>query len=86
MIVATLLFGALPSAIASEVRSYTLLRADVRAGGEGRSKRRARRWLVARQMALALVMLSGAALLAAPSRDYSPFSLVIRQNISRSFH
>lgn len=64
MIVATLLFGALPSVMASRVRSYALLRADVRTGGEGRSRRRARRWLVACQMALALVMLSGAALLA----------------------
>ena len=58
-----LAFGLLPSIMGSRVRSYTLLRADTRAGTEGRSKRRARRWLVAVQMALALVMLSGAALL-----------------------
>ena len=60
---ATMVFGLLPSVMASRVRSYALLRADTRAGSEGRSKRRARRWLVATQMALALVMLSGAALL-----------------------
>jgi predicted permease len=60
---AMLAFGVLPSIIGSRVRSYTLLRADARAGSEGRSKRRLRRSLVATQMALALVMLSSAALL-----------------------
>jgi predicted permease len=60
---ATMAFGLLPSIMGSRVRSYALLRADTRSGVEGRSKRRARRWLVATQMALALVMLSGAALL-----------------------
>lgn len=63
VIFATIAFGLLPSLLGSRVRSYALLRADTRAGVEGRSKRRARRWLVATQMALALVMLSGAALL-----------------------
>jgi predicted permease len=63
IILATIAFGLLPSIMGSRVRSYALLRADARAGAGGRSKRRVRRWLVATQMALALVMLSGAALL-----------------------
>jgi predicted permease len=63
VILAVLACGLLPSITASRVRSYAILRADSRAGGEGHSKRRARRWLVAAQMALALVMLAGAGLL-----------------------
>ncbi len=63
IIFATLIFGVMPSIMGSRVRSYALLRADVRAGTETRAKRRGRRLLVATQMALALVMLSGAALL-----------------------
>lgn len=63
IIFATLVFGVLPSVIGSRVSSYALLRANVRAGTETSAKRRGRRWLVATQMALALVMLSGAALL-----------------------
>ena len=63
IIFATLVFGVMPSILGSRVRSYGLLRADVRAGTETRIKRRGRRLLVATQMALALVMLSGAALL-----------------------
>ncbi|HKN68834.1 MAG TPA: ABC transporter permease, partial [Gemmatimonadaceae bacterium] len=64
IIFATLAFGVLPSILGSRVRSYALLRADVRAGTETSAKRRGTRLLVATQMALALVMLSGAALLA----------------------
>lgn len=63
VIFSTIAFGVLPSIIGARARSYALLRADTRAGAEGPSKRRARRWLVATQMALALVMLGGAALL-----------------------
>jgi putative ABC transport system permease protein len=63
IIFATLVFGVMPSITGSRVHSYSLLRADVRAGTETRAKRRGRRLLVATQMALALVMLSGAALL-----------------------
>ena len=63
VVFATLLFGVLPSIMGSRVHSYALLRADVRAGTETSGKRRGRRLLVATQMALALVMLSGAALL-----------------------
>lgn len=58
-----LLFGLLPSLMASHVSSYASLRSDARTGTEGRSRRRARRLLVASQMALAVVMLTGAALL-----------------------
>ena len=63
IIIVTIVIGLLPSIIGSRLRTYALLRADTRAGSEGRAKRRARRWLVATQMALALVMLTGAALL-----------------------
>lgn len=63
VIFAVLACGLLPSIAASHVRSYAILRSDSRTGSEGRSRRRARRWLVATQMALALVMLSGAGLL-----------------------
>jgi putative ABC transport system permease protein len=58
-----LLFGLLPSLMASRVSSYTALRSDTRTGTEGKARRRARRSLVATQMALAVVMLAGAALL-----------------------
>jgi predicted permease len=63
IIFATLVFGVVPSILGSRVRSYALLRADVRAGIETLAKRRGRLLLVATQMALELVMLSGAALL-----------------------
>ncbi len=62
-VVAVLVFGVVPSIAASRVSSYALLRADARAGVEGRSSRRARRWLVATQMALAVVLITGAGLL-----------------------
>jgi putative ABC transport system permease protein len=58
-----LVFGLAPSLMASHVSSYASLRSDARTGTEGKSRRRARRWLVATQMALAVVMLTGAALL-----------------------
>ncbi|HKO14614.1 MAG TPA: ABC transporter permease, partial [Gemmatimonadaceae bacterium] len=60
---ALLVFGVLPSLTASRVRSYTVLRSDSRSGTESRSARRTRQWLVAIQIALAVVMLSGAGLL-----------------------
>jgi len=59
---ALLLFGLAPSLIASQVSSYAALRSDARTG-EGRGRRRARRWLVSLQMALAVVLLAGASLL-----------------------
>jgi putative ABC transport system permease protein len=60
---ALLLFGVLPSLVASRIQSYTVLRSDSRSGTESRSARRARQWLVAMQIALAVVMLNGAGLL-----------------------
>jgi predicted permease len=60
---ALLMFGVLPSLIASRIRSYGALRFDSRSGTESRSARRARHGLVAMQIALAVVMLSGAGLL-----------------------
>ena len=62
-LVALLLFGVLPSVVASRVHSYAVLRSDSRSGTEGRSSRRARQWLVATQIALAIVVLDGAGLL-----------------------
>jgi predicted permease len=62
-LVALLLFGVLPSLIATRIRSYAALRSDSRSGTENRSARRARHGLVAMQIALAVVMLSGAGLL-----------------------
>ncbi len=59
----TLLFGLVPSVIASRVSSYAALRADSHTGQEGRSRRTMRRWLVAVQVALSVVLLTGAALL-----------------------
>jgi ABC-type antimicrobial peptide transport system, permease component len=62
-VVAMLAFGLGPSLIASRVTSYSTLRSDSRSGTEGTARRRTRRWLVAWQMALAVVMLTGASLL-----------------------
>jgi predicted permease len=61
--VATLLFGIAPSVIASHVSSYSALRSDSRTGTEGRSARNTRRWLVSLQVALSVILLTGAALL-----------------------
>lgn len=61
---AVLFFGLVPSLIGANSAPYSVLRSDARTGSEGSSRRRARRWLVSSQMALALVMLAGAALLA----------------------
>lgn len=62
-VLALLLFGVLPSFVASHVSANALLRSDSRSGAESRSGRRARQWLVAMQIALAVVMLNGAGLL-----------------------
>ena len=61
-LVALLLFGLAPSLVASRADSYAVLRADARTG-EGQGRRRARQWMVSLQMALAVVLLSGAGLL-----------------------
>jgi predicted permease len=60
---AMLLFGILPSLLASRIRSYAALRSDSRSGTESRLARRARHVLVAMQIGLAVVMLNGAGLL-----------------------
>ena len=60
---ALLVFGVLPSLVASRIQSYAALRSDSRSGAETRSSRRARQWLVAVQIALAIVVLNGAGLL-----------------------
>jgi putative ABC transport system permease protein len=62
-LVALILFGIAPSFAAARVDSYTALRSDSRAGSDGKGRRRARRILVASQLALAVVLVAGAALL-----------------------
>ncbi|HEY6826636.1 MAG TPA: ADOP family duplicated permease [Gemmatimonadaceae bacterium] len=63
-IVAVLLFGVVPSLIAARADVASTLRLDSRSGRDSASRRRFRHVLVAAQTTLALVMLSGAALLA----------------------
>ncbi|HEX4681251.1 MAG TPA: ADOP family duplicated permease [Gemmatimonadaceae bacterium] len=63
-IVALLLCGVAPSLAAARVSDYAGLRGGQRGTMEGRSTRRARRWLAASQLALALMLIAGAALLA----------------------
>jgi predicted permease len=62
-LVAVLLFGVVPALLASRGELASPLRYDSRAGTETRARRRMRQTLVASQVALALVMLAGAALL-----------------------
>jgi len=61
---AFLVFGLAPSVSASRLGSFSGLRADSRSGTSSASTQQMRRWLVAAQMALALVILTGAALFA----------------------
>jgi predicted permease len=63
-VLAVLVFGLLPSVSAARVDPNASLRSDARAGSEAVARRRVRRWLVSSQVALALVMIAGAALLA----------------------
>jgi putative ABC transport system permease protein len=60
----TLLFGVIPALAAAGVSLQSPLRRDGRSGAETKRRRVTRQWLVASQVALALVMLSGAGLLA----------------------
>lgn len=62
--IAVLLFGVGPALLAARRSRATTLRADARSGRETRRRRMARQTLVALQLALATVMLGGAALLA----------------------
>ncbi len=61
---AWLLFGALLSVVASRIGSHAPLRAGTRSGTDSRPRQRARRALVSTQIALTVVMLTGAGLLA----------------------
>ena len=61
---AALLFATLLSVVAPRIGSFATLRADARSGADTRPRQRARRVLVATQIALTLVMLTGAGLLA----------------------
>jgi putative ABC transport system permease protein len=60
---AWLLFGVLLSVVPSRIGSYTALRAGARSGADSRPRRWVRRALVATQVALTVVMLTGAGLL-----------------------
>jgi len=60
---AWLLFGVLLSVLPSRIGSYATLRVGARSGAESRPRQRARRALVATQIALTVVMLTGAGLL-----------------------
>jgi putative ABC transport system permease protein len=62
-VVTLLLAGLIPAATAGKQESVDSLRFDHRAGTEGKRQRRVRRGLVASQVALALIVLSGAGLL-----------------------
>ncbi len=62
-LITLLLAGVLPTLLATRGAVAAELRIDARAGGSNRARRRTRQTLVAMQVALALVMLAGAALL-----------------------
>jgi putative ABC transport system permease protein len=62
--IAVLLFGVVPALVAAQASAESSIRWDARSGRETRQRRTVRQWLVASQVALALVMLSGAGLLA----------------------
>ena len=62
-LVAMVVFASLPVVVAARIAPYTVIRADSRAG-VGRTAARGRRVLVASQVALAVVLLGGSALLA----------------------
>jgi len=62
--IAVLVFGVGPALLAAYRGAATTLRADARSGRETRRRRVARQTLVAMQLALATIMLGGAALLA----------------------
>ncbi len=60
---AWLLFGALMSVVPSRMGSYATLRVGARSGADTRPRQRVRRVLVATQIAMTVVMLTGAGLL-----------------------
>ncbi|HEX5436317.1 MAG TPA: ABC transporter permease [Gemmatimonadaceae bacterium] len=62
-LLAVLIFGVLPALAAAHGNLASALRLDSRSGGETRQRRRIRQWLVASQVALAVILLAGAGLL-----------------------
>ena len=63
-LLAVVLVGVLPALAALQSDLASPLRIDVRSGSETRARKRVRRWFVAVQVALAVVVLAGAGLLA----------------------
>ena len=63
-LLAVVLVGVLPALAAAQSDLASPLRIDVRSGCETRARRQVRRWFVAAQVALAIVVLAGAGLLA----------------------
>ncbi len=63
-LLAVVLVGALPALAAAQQDLASPLRIDVRSGSETRARKHVRRWFVAAQVALAIVVLAGAGLLA----------------------
>ncbi len=73
--IAVFLFGVLPALAAARTTVASPLRLDARGGTESRRRRRTRDWLVASQIALALIMLAGAGLLARSLRRLETIDL-----------
>ena len=63
-LLAVVLVGVLPALAAAQTNLASPLRIDARSGSETRARKRVRRWFVAVQVALAVVLLAGAGLLA----------------------
>jgi putative ABC transport system permease protein len=74
-VIALLLFGLAPSLLASRLSTYAALRSDTRSGTGSRASRRGARWLVASQMALALVLVASATLLVRSFEQLASMSL-----------
>ena len=63
-LLAVVLVGVLPALAAAQTSLASPLRIDARSGSDTRARKRVRRWFVAVQVALAVVVLAGAGLLA----------------------
>ncbi len=79
-LVSWLLFAGLLSVVPSRMRSYATLRAGARGGADSRPRQRARRVLVATQVALTVVMLTGAGLLGRTLAQLQSIDLGYQQN------
>jgi len=77
-VLSVLMFGGLPALIAARVNLASPVRADARSGTESRRRRRVRDWLVASQVALALVLLVCAGLLTRSLRRLQQLDLGYR--------